>query len=102
MVKGSEAKSLAFADDLVLLSVTWGSMCNNLALLDKFSHTTGLQVNPKKCHWFSISYNKHWQQITNECAAWKIIGTDIHMIGADKPSERDPQALTTGHVAEHN
>ncbi len=102
IVKGSDVKSLAFADDLVLLSVTWGGMCNNLALLDKFSHITGIQVNPKKCHRFSICRNKHGQQITNECATWKIIRTDIHMIDADKSSVGDPQAPTTGHVAEHN
>lgn len=84
---GCDIKSMAFADDLVLLSDTWGGMCNNLALLDKFCQMTGLRVNPKKCHGFSISCNRRGQRQVNECAAWKIDGSEIHMMGADE-SER--------------
>lgn len=60
IVKGSDVKSLAFADDLVLLSDTWGGTSNNLALFEKFYYMTGLQVNPKKWHRFSISCKRQW------------------------------------------
>lgn len=43
---GLEVTSLAFADDLVLLSDSWSGMAENLAMLEKFK----LKINPSQYH----------------------------------------------------
>jgi len=47
--------SLAYIDDLVLLSHDWSGMALNLAILGAFCRLSGLSVNPKKCHGFLLS-----------------------------------------------
>lgn len=80
---GPPITSLAFADDLVLLSDSWSDMAGNLAVLEKLYTMTGLKVNPKKCHGFcrGISGPKY---TLNDCDSWTLQGTPIHMMGSEE------------------
>lgn len=44
--------SLAFADDLVLLSDTWEDMNINIGILETFCGLTGLKIQVNKCYGF--------------------------------------------------
>lgn len=50
MALSMSVTSLVFVDDLMLLSDSWDGMFRNLAILERFCNTTGLKVNPSKCH----------------------------------------------------
>jgi len=72
--------AMAFADDLVILSNSLEGISNNLAILERFSKLTGMQVQPGKCH--SIFINASGGRVTiNNCPPWKLAGRPIHMIG---------------------
>lgn len=77
--------TLAFADDLLMLSDTWGGMSHNLRILEEFCNLTGLKVQPKKCHGFMIETSGR-ELCINRCKSWHIDGTEIHMI---KPGESE-------------
>ncbi len=79
-VKGGKVTSLAFADDLVLLSGSWQGMRNNLAILEQFCMTTGLKVNPSKCHSFMIGASGSRKYTINNCGEWSLAGAPIHLI----------------------
>ncbi|KAK9535947.1 hypothetical protein VZT92_005780 [Zoarces viviparus] len=82
-VRGKTLTAVAFADDLALLSDSWEGMTLNISILETFCELTGMKVQPKKCHGFMIaSRGKSFQ--VNNCPAWKICGSPIHMAG---PSE---------------
>uniref|UniRef100_A0A8C4NSX5 ribonuclease H n=1 Tax=Dicentrarchus labrax TaxID=13489 RepID=A0A8C4NSX5_DICLA len=78
--------SLAFADDLVLLSGSWAGMTTNLRILEEFCSLTGLRANPQKCHGFMIDAGRRSYKV-NECDSWVLWDTPIPMIGVDS-SER--------------
>ncbi len=79
-VKGLSVTSLAFADDLVLLSNSWQGMARNLAILEKFCEATGLKVNPSKCHSFMIEASGTKRYRINNCVEWSLSGAPIHLI----------------------
>uniref|UniRef100_W5NKD0 Reverse transcriptase domain-containing protein n=1 Tax=Lepisosteus oculatus TaxID=7918 RepID=W5NKD0_LEPOC len=70
--------TLAFADDLVLLSDNWEGM-KNINILEDFCAQTGLMVQAKKCHRFLISPTKDSYDVNN-CEDWSINGNKLHMI----------------------
>uniref|UniRef100_A0A3Q3MZ22 Reverse transcriptase domain-containing protein n=1 Tax=Mastacembelus armatus TaxID=205130 RepID=A0A3Q3MZ22_9TELE len=76
--EGRSISSLAFADDLVVLSDSWKGMAKNLAILDTFSELTGLRTNPAKCHGFMISKAGPKKQVS----PWSLKDTPIHMVAA--------------------
>uniref|UniRef100_A0A3Q3L7C0 Reverse transcriptase domain-containing protein n=1 Tax=Labrus bergylta TaxID=56723 RepID=A0A3Q3L7C0_9LABR len=67
-VKDLTVSSLAFADDLVLLSDSWDGMSRNLAILGKFCQLSTSLPDKSK---ISI----------NNCPPWHIAETPIHMVG---------------------
>lgn len=50
--------SMAFADDLVLLSGSWERMQSNIKILEAFCDLTGLRTQGQKCHGFYIQPTK--------------------------------------------
>lgn len=80
-VGGTAITSLAFADDLVILSDSWEGMSRNLEILDRFSDLTGLRANPTKCHGFLIGSDGPRRYTVNDCDAWSLSGMPIHMVG---------------------
>lgn len=79
-IGGQKVTSLAFADDLVLISDSWNGMAHNLWILEKFTDMTGLKGNPKKCHGFLLSQNRSTYEVNN-CASWAIGAAPIRMVG---------------------
>lgn len=67
--------TLAFADDLVLVSDSEEGMGRSLGILEKFCQLTGLRVQPRKCHGFFMD-----KGVVNGCGTWEICGSPIHMI----------------------
>ncbi|NXH21173.1 PO21 protein, partial [Bucco capensis] len=47
-VGNTKISTMAFADDLVLLSNLWEGMEDNLKILEEFCHLTGLKINVQK------------------------------------------------------
>ena len=86
-VEGTTITSLAFADDLVILSDSWGGMARNLEILDRFSNLTGLTTNPAKCHGFLIGINGPKRYTVNDCDAWSLAGIPIHMVGEQESAK---------------
>uniref|UniRef100_A0A3Q3EML5 Reverse transcriptase domain-containing protein n=1 Tax=Labrus bergylta TaxID=56723 RepID=A0A3Q3EML5_9LABR len=76
--------SLAFVDDLVLLSDSWDGMSGNLAILNKFCQLSGLRVNLAKSHGFLIEKRGKTKISVNNCPPWCIAATPIHMVGVGK------------------
>nr|BAX24491.1 reverse transcriptase [Beryx splendens] len=81
IVDGIEITSLAFADDIVLLSNSWSGMRKNLKILEVFCELTGLTLNVMKCHGFFIDSMNRCLAI-NECPPWRLQQNDLHMIGS--------------------
>ncbi|KAJ7986746.1 hypothetical protein DPEC_G00331590 [Dallia pectoralis] len=75
-----QVTTLAFADDLVLLSESWEGMARNLSILETFCDVTGLKVQPTKCHGFLLE-TKKGVRLVNRCEPWSISGKAIHMVG---------------------
>nr|BAX24492.1 reverse transcriptase [Beryx splendens] len=71
--------SLAFADDIVLLSSSWTGMFKNLKILETFCELTGLSLNAEKCHGFLIERSDGGMKI-NECPPWYLGKAKLHMI----------------------
>ncbi|KAM9825146.1 retrovirus-related Pol polyprotein from type-1 retrotransposable element R2 [Syngnathus typhle] len=66
--------TLAFADDLVLVSCSKEGMWKNLGILEDFCQLTGLAVQPRKCHGV-------WMGLEDEGReAWALCGQQIHMV----------------------
>uniref|UniRef100_A0A3Q2YQL5 Reverse transcriptase domain-containing protein n=1 Tax=Hippocampus comes TaxID=109280 RepID=A0A3Q2YQL5_HIPCM len=74
-LKGRRISTLAFADDLVLVSGSKRGMGNLLATLEKFCRLTGLSVQPKKCCGFIYEHG-----LLNAGGPWKLEGLPIQMI----------------------
>jgi len=71
--------TMAFTDDLVLLSGSWEGMKDNITVLEAFCELTGLKTQGEKCHGFFIQPTKDSYKI-NDCPHWTINGTPINMI----------------------
>nr|BAX24488.1 reverse transcriptase [Grammistes sexlineatus] len=82
-IQEANVASLAFADDLVLLSESWDGMTRNLAILEEFCRMSGLRVNPSKCHGFLLGISNRSYEINN-CQPWQLFGTPFHMIGVSE------------------
>ena len=78
-IGGNIVTTLAFADDLVLVSESWDGMRSNLAILDDFCERTGLRVQPRKCHGFLIKSGGPSYTV-NDCKAWEVGKEPIHLI----------------------
>lgn len=72
--------TLAFADDLAVVSSSWEGMARNLTILETFCRLTGLRIQMRKCHGFFIKPSLDSFTI-NEAPAWRIGGADLSMIG---------------------
>ncbi|KAL7827693.1 hypothetical protein AOLI_G00308450 [Acnodon oligacanthus] len=79
--------TLAFADDLALISETWDGMAYNLRILDGFCELTGLRVQPSKCYGFLLKPLAGKSYSLNDCQPWTVGGSPLNMIGPDE-SER--------------
>uniref|UniRef100_A0A4W5LMV1 ribonuclease H n=1 Tax=Hucho hucho TaxID=62062 RepID=A0A4W5LMV1_9TELE len=81
--KGQNITTLAFADDLVLMSGSWAGMQQNIKIVEVFCKLSGLRVQPKKCHGFMIRSGSTAFTINN-CQAWTIGGEKLHLIDPEK------------------
>lgn len=76
---GLAVTSLAYADDLVLLSSSWLGMKRNLAILDAFSDLCGLRSNPSKTHAFLLR-REGTRLALNNCDPWTLGGSVVRLI----------------------
>lgn len=81
-VAGQSIMTLAFADDLVLIGGSWSDMEHNLLLLEEFCRTTGLRVNPKKCHSFMVRPCRGAFTVNN-CPPWVLGGKALQQTGIE-------------------
>ncbi|KAL2102365.1 hypothetical protein ACEWY4_001533 [Coilia grayii] len=82
-VGGSNVAALAFADDLVLLSDSWGGMSHNLEITAAFCKLTGIRIQPEKSHGFLLSpdpANKRNSMRVNRCRRWMVAGESIPLV----------------------
>ncbi|KAJ7986736.1 hypothetical protein DPEC_G00331490 [Dallia pectoralis] len=77
---GKQVCTLAFADDLVLLSDSWEGMRQNMVILESFCEVTGLKVQPTKCHGF-LAQSRGGVRMVNRCEPWSLGEGMIHMVG---------------------
>uniref|UniRef100_A0A8C7GQZ2 Reverse transcriptase domain-containing protein n=1 Tax=Oncorhynchus kisutch TaxID=8019 RepID=A0A8C7GQZ2_ONCKI len=75
--------TLAFADDLVLVSGSWDGMAHNILILEKFCRMTGLRIQPRKCHGFLIQ-KAGGARLVNLCEPWTMCGEILHMVGPEE------------------
>uniref|UniRef100_A0A3B3U912 Reverse transcriptase domain-containing protein n=1 Tax=Poecilia latipinna TaxID=48699 RepID=A0A3B3U912_9TELE len=78
-LSGQSITTLAYADDLVLLSGSWTGMARNLLILEKFLDHTGLEVKIKKCGGFYLNASKQ-SVVVNDCAEWTIRAAPVPMV----------------------
>lgn len=78
-INGNRLATLAFADDLVLVSESWDGMEKNLAILESFCSLSGLVVQAKKCYGFLLTPT-HDSYTVNNCRPWNIMGNELNMI----------------------
>nr|BAC82594.1 reverse transcriptase [Danio rerio] len=76
--EGHKVTALAFADDLALVAGSWEGMAHNLALVDEFCLTTGLTVQPKKCHSFMVRPCRGAFTV-NDCPPWVLGGKALQL-----------------------
>ena len=81
--EGRKVTTLAFADDLVLMSDSWAGMQHNINIVEAFCRLAGLRVQPKKCHGFMVRRGDAAFTINN-CQEWAIGGEKMHLIDPDK------------------
>ena len=79
-LSGRSVTTLAFADDLVIVSGSWRGMSDNLRILEAFCKLSGLSIQVKKCHGFLIKPSASSYTI-NDCSPWSINGIPLHFIG---------------------
>ncbi|XP_055772989.1 uncharacterized protein LOC129850771 [Salvelinus fontinalis] len=83
MFDGKKVTTLAFADDLVLMSDSWAGMQHNINIVETFCKLADLHVQPKKCHGFMVRRGGTAFTINN-CQQWAIGGEKLHLIDPDK------------------
>ncbi|KAK9535973.1 hypothetical protein VZT92_005798 [Zoarces viviparus] len=82
-IDGRPLTSMAFADDLVMVSDSWDGMALNIVILETFCQLTGMSVQPSKCHGFFLDTQGKTLRVNN-CSAWNVDGKPIHMIPVDE------------------
>uniref|UniRef100_A0A8C7INA6 Reverse transcriptase domain-containing protein n=1 Tax=Oncorhynchus kisutch TaxID=8019 RepID=A0A8C7INA6_ONCKI len=75
--------TLAFADDLVLVSGSWAGMAHNILILEEFCNRTGLRIQPGKCHGF-LTQKTRRARLINLCEPWIMCGERLHMVGPEE------------------
>lgn len=80
-VSGTRVTTLAFADDLVLVSDSWQGMAHNLGILEAFCNKTGLRVKPSKSNGFLLSPTRD-SFMVNNCPPWVLGGSPLNMVQA--------------------
>lgn len=80
-VSGTKVTTLAFADDLVLVSDSWQGMAHNLGILEAFCDKTGLKVKPSKSNGFLLSPTRDSFTVNN-CPPWVLGGSPLRMVQA--------------------
>lgn len=80
--EGQKVTVLAYADELVLISNSWGGMKKNLMLLEVFLKKSGLAVNVEKCGAFFLRKEKRAMVLSNQ-GAWTIADKPIPMLDAN-------------------
>ncbi|GCC16572.1 hypothetical protein chiPu_0022439 [Chiloscyllium punctatum] len=83
--KSFHCATLAFADDIALISESSEGMIGNLKLIEKFCLNTGLEVNINKTKGFNFVF-KNKTFIYNESANWKFNDSFIQCI---EPGQTD-------------
>ena len=84
-IAGTGLVAMAFADDLVLLSDSWGSMNHNISILNNFCRLTGLKVHLRKCFGFMLTPGgKRNKMKVNDCQPWGIGGASMEMVASEK------------------
>ena len=84
-IAGTGLVAMAFADDLVLLSESWGSMNHNISILDDFCRLTGLKVHARKCFGFMLTPGgRSLRMKVNDCQPWEIGGASIEMVASER------------------
>uniref|UniRef100_A0A8C4W1R6 Reverse transcriptase n=1 Tax=Gopherus evgoodei TaxID=1825980 RepID=A0A8C4W1R6_9SAUR len=78
-VQGSKVTSLAFADNVAILSNSYVGMERNLGILERFCNSTNLQVNVKKTKGFH-TFTKYKTYIVNPKEKWKIGKEEIEYV----------------------
>lgn len=76
----SNLSTLAFADDLVMVSSSWDGMVDNIRILESFCRLTGLAVQARKCYGFMIKPTKDSFTV-NDCQNWSIGGVQLQTVG---------------------
>lgn len=78
--RNASLTTLAFMDNLILLSDSWKGIQHNIRILEDFCNLMSLQVQPTKCQGFFLNPTCNSYTV-NTCEAWKIVGHAIMMIG---------------------
>lgn len=79
---GEKVTTLAFADDLVLMSSSWAGMQHNIKILESLS-TFWPTCAAKKVPWVH-GETRGVTFTVNNCQAWTIEGEKLHLIDPDK------------------
>lgn len=77
--EGLSVTTLAFADDLVLVSGSWDGMTKNIAILEAFCELTGMRVQPRKCFGFMMEKGRTPPEVVGK-GPWRIGGEGLRMI----------------------
>uniref|UniRef100_A0A3B3ZBK2 Reverse transcriptase domain-containing protein n=1 Tax=Periophthalmus magnuspinnatus TaxID=409849 RepID=A0A3B3ZBK2_9GOBI len=72
--------SMAYADDLVIISRSHEGITRNLAILDAFSGKTGLVANPSKCSCLLLEKEGR-KMVLNRGPQWTIRGVPVPWLG---------------------
>lgn len=78
--------TLAFVDNLILLSDSWKGIQHNIRILEDFCNLMSLQVQLTKCQGFFLNPTCN-SYMVNTCKAWKIVGHAIMMLGRGESSQ---------------
>uniref|UniRef100_A0A8C4TMG7 ribonuclease H n=1 Tax=Erpetoichthys calabaricus TaxID=27687 RepID=A0A8C4TMG7_ERPCA len=76
--------AMAFADDLVLVSNTWGGMKRNLNILKEFCREAGLKLQPAKCKGFFFTW-KNRKMVVKKTNLWKLDRIEMKRISSKSP-----------------
>uniref|UniRef100_A0A8C4TJP0 ribonuclease H n=1 Tax=Erpetoichthys calabaricus TaxID=27687 RepID=A0A8C4TJP0_ERPCA len=76
--------AMAFADDLVLVSNTWGGMKRNLNILKEFCRGAGLKLQPAKCKGFFFTW-KNRKMVVKKTNLWKLDRIEMKRISSKSP-----------------
>ena len=89
--------TLAFADDLVMVSSSWVGMSKNIAILESFCSMTGMRVEPRKCFGFLLSKGEG-SIVVNDCSPWMVCGEALRLTGPEMMEKYLGMGLGPGMV----